>query len=166
MQQNKSVLYFFLIIVSTAATKRIHRGRAYYAAEHFLLPTHENLSAADRNFLSELQDTVRQATDEEQFSQLVTLMQNAKEQLINTADIPGVVHTTSRAFGITDTEQSGVFTRLMESNDLSLYGLANAVTRHSQDIESYDRATDLEGIGYNILSMPLRQWTGINQAAA
>ena len=96
----------------------------------------------------------------------MTLMQNAKEQLINTADIPGVVHTTSRAFGITDTEQSGVFTRLMESNDLSLYGLANAVTRHSQDIESYDRATDLEGIGYNILSMPLRQWTGINQAAA
>ena len=154
------------IIVSTAATKRIHRGRVYYAAEHFLLPTHENLSAADRNFLSELQDTVRQATDEEQFSQLVTLMQNAKEQLMNTDDIPAVVHTTSRAFGITDTEQSGVFTRLMESNDLSLYGLANAVTRHSQDIESYDRATDLEGIGYNILSMPLRQWTGINQAAA
>ena len=115
---------------------------------------------------SELQDTVRQATDEEQFSQLVTLMQNAKEQLMNTDDIPAVVHTTSRAFGITDTEQSGVFTRLMESNDLSLYGLANAVTRHSQDIESYDRATDLEGIGYNILSMPLRQWTGINQAAA
>lgn len=37
------------IIVSTAATKRIHRGRVYYAAEHFLLPTHENLSAADRS---------------------------------------------------------------------------------------------------------------------
>jgi len=49
---------------------------------------------------------------------------------------------------------------------LSLYGLSNAVTRHSQDIESYDRATDLEVIGYNILAMDPRKWTRINQMAA
>ena len=85
---------------------------------------------------------------------------------MNTADIPAVVHTAGRDFGITDTEQNGVLQRLMESDDLSLYGLANAVTRHSQDVESYDRATDLEGIGFNILSMPPRQWTRINQTAA
>ena len=87
-------------------------------------------------------------------------------QAMNTADIPAVVHTAGRDFGITDTEQNGVLQRLIESDDLSLYGLANAVTRHSQDVESYDRATDLEGIGFNILSMPPRQWTRINQVAA
>ena len=48
----------------------------------------------------------------------------------------------------------------------SLYGLSNAVTRHSQDVKDYDRATALEGIGYNILSMPARQWSRINQMAA
>lgn len=46
------------------------------------------------------------------------------------------------------------------------YGLSNAVTRHSQDVKDYDRATALEGIGYNILSMPARQWSRINQMAA
>ena len=56
--------------------------------------------------------------------------------------------------------------RLIEGNDLTLYGLSNAVTRHSQDVEDYDRATALEGIGYNILSMPARQWSRINQMAA
>lgn len=45
-------------------------------------------------------------------------------------------------------------------------GLANAVTRYSQDVPSYDRATDLEVIGYNILTMPQRQWKRINQMAA
>jgi len=40
------------------------------------------------------------------------------------------------------------------------------VPRHSQDVEDYDRATALEGIGYNILSMPARQWSRINQMAA
>ena len=47
---------------------------------------------------------------------------------------------------------------LIEGRDLTLYGLANAVTRYSQDVESYDRATDLESIGYNILSMPAKRW--------
>ena len=55
---------------------------------------------------------------------------------------------------------------LYTSNDLTLYGLSNAVTRHSQDVPDYDRATALEGIGYNILSMPAGQWSRINQMAA
>ena len=154
------------IAVAGATTKRIHRGRVNSAEEHFMLASQEVLTEADRTFLTELQETVRSATDEEQFSQIVTLMQSAKHQAMNTADIPAVVHTAGRDFGITDTEQNGVLQRLIESDDLSLYGLANAVTRHSQDVESYDRATDLEGIGFNILSMPPRQWTRINQIAA
>lgn len=93
-------------------------------------------------------------------------MRNARAQAMNTADIPAVVHMASRVFGITDAEQTGVLQHLLTSNDLSLYGLTNAVTRHSQDVTSYDRATDLEGIGYNILSMPSAQWTRINQMAA
>ena len=154
------------IAVAGATTKRIHRGRVNSAEEHFMLASQEVLTEADRTFLTELQETVRSATDEEQFSQIDTLMQSAKHQAMNTADIPAVVHTAGRDFGITDTEQNGVLQRLIESDDLSLYGLANAVTRHSQDVESYDRATDLEGIGFNILSMPPRQWTRINQIAA
>ena len=63
-------------------------------------------------------------------------------------------------------ESSGVLQRLIEGNDLTLYGLSNAVTRHSQDVPDYDRATALEGIGYNILSMPAGQWSRINQMAA
>lgn len=154
------------IAVGGATTKRIHRGRASSAQEHFMLASQEVLTQADRTFLTELQETVRSATDEEQFSQIVTLMQNARELPMNTADIPAVVHRTGHVFGITDSEQNGVLHQLTQSNDLSLYGLANAVARHSQDVESYDRATDLEGIGFNILSMPPRQWTRINQTAA
>lgn len=154
------------IAVSGTAAKRIHRGRVHSADDHFLLASQEVLTEADRAFLDDLQATVRRATDEALFSQIVTLMRNAETQAMNTADIPAVVHTASRDFGITDTEQTGVLHQLMASSDFSLYGLANAVTMHSQDIESYDRATDLEGIGYRILSMPSGQWTRINQTAA
>lgn len=55
---------------------------------------------------------------------------------------------------------------LIEGKDLTLYGLSNAVTRYSQDVGNYDRATLLEGIGYEILTMPPKQWSMINQMAA
>lgn len=54
---------------------------------------------------------------------------------------------------------------LVEGSDLTLYGLSNAVTRYSQDVESYDRASELEAIGYNVLSMGQSQWNRLNQAA-
>jgi hypothetical protein len=84
---------------------------------------------------------------------------------LNTADVPGVVKLASREFGISDRESEGVLQYLIEGNDLTLYGLSNAITRHSQDLEDCDRATDLEGIGYNILTMPRQQWSKINQVA-
>jgi len=49
---------------------------------------------------------------------------------------------------------------------LLVYGLSNAVTRFSQDVDSYDRATDLETIGYKILTMPKKQWNRLNTMAA
>ena len=85
---------------------------------------------------------------------------------MNTADIPGIVKVASREFRITDDESTGILQHLIEGNDLTLYGLSNAVTRHSQDVESYDRATELESIGYNILTMQPALWNRINQIAA
>ena len=51
---------------------------------------------------------------------------------------------------------------LIEGGDLSLYGLSNAVTRYSQDVESYDRATALEGLGWQIATMGKNKWKEIN----
>ena len=44
--------------------------------------------------------------------------------------------------------------------------LANAVTKHSQKITSYDRATDLEAAGYSVLTMNPKLWNRINAEAA
>ena len=113
-----------------------------------------------------IQDTVRAAVEEAKFSRVIDLMREATGVKLNTADVPGVVKLASREFGITDSESEGVLQHLIEGNDLTLYGLSNAVTRHSQDVDDYDRATDLESIGFNILTMPQQQWSRINQAAA
>lgn len=104
--------------------------------------------------------------EEARFSQVIDIMRNATAAKMNTADVPELVRLTSRDFHITEDESAGVLQHLIEGNDLTLYGLSNAVTRHSQNVESYDRATALESIGYKILTMPSRQWSKINQMAA
>ena len=94
------------------------------------------------------------------------MMREAAAVPMNTTDVPGVVKLTSRQFGLTDSEGDGILQYLIEGHDLSLYGLSNAVTRYSQDVNSYDRASDLEIIGYNILAMPRSLWSRLNQVSA
>ena len=154
------------MVVNDAVTRRNHIGRINSAEENFQLYSAETLAADDHAFLLKVQDTVRAAVDEANFSRVVGMMQEAANAKMNTANVPEVVRLASRDFGITDEEHPGVLQHLIEGKDLTLYGLANAVTRYSQDVESYDRATDLESIGYNILSMPAKRWNSINQMAA
>lgn len=151
--------------VNDAAVRRNHVGRVSAAEENYLIYRDETLAADDKAFLMKIQDTVRSAVDEVTFQRVVGMMREAKDARMNTVDVPGVVKLTSRTFSITDGESGGVLQHLLEGNDLTLYGLANAVTRYSQDVESYDRASDLEAIGYNVLSMGSQQWNRINQSA-
>jgi len=50
--------------------------------------------------------------------------------------------------------------------DLTLFGLANAVTEYSQQVKSYDRAAELERIGYDVMTMPRSTWKQINAVDA
>lgn len=153
------------MVVNDAQTKRNHVGRVDIRDDNFALYSDATLRADDNAFILKVQDTVRAAVDEARFSRVVQMMQDAKQAQMNTQDVPGVVKLASKEFHITESESDGVLQRLIEGSDLTLYGLANAVTRHSQDVDSYDRATELESIGYTILSMPSRLWNRINQMA-
>lgn len=154
------------MIVNDAQARKTHLGRVNTADEGFLLYSEKTLEAEDKAFILKIRDTVDAAVKETRFSKVVNMMRSAKTAVMNTKDIPEIVRLTSRDFRITESEEAGVLQHLIEGKELSLYGLSNAVTRYSQDVESYDRATELESIGYNILSMPARQWSRINQMAA
>jgi len=154
------------MIVNDARTRKNHVGRAGTADENFQLYTDETLKADDRAFMLKIQDTVRAAVDEAKFSQVVGMMRDAGQARMNTTDIPGVVKLASRDFGLNEAEENGILARLVEGRDLSLLGLVNAVTRHSQDVCSYDRATELESLSYSMLNMGKSRWNQLNSQVA
>lgn len=154
------------MIADTGAVKRTHSGPVYRAEENFQLRPEAFLTSEDNAFLEKIRRAIRDTVDETVFEQTVERLREAIDARINTHDIPVVVNHAGNEFGITDSEQHGVLQHLLEQEDMTLFGLANAVTRQSHDSESYERATGLEEISYRMLTMPRRQWERINEIAA
>lgn len=150
------------MIVCDMGQRKNHVGRQNQLMEDFSLYSDETLEAEDKAFLKKLKDVALAAIEENRFSMVVDRLRATTGMKI-TGDIQKVVELSSNSFGLSGDEQCSVLRYLIEGGDLSLYGLSNAVTRTSQDIESYDRATELEGIGWKMAAMKDTEWEGMNK---
>jgi hypothetical protein len=150
------------MVVNDAGQRKYHIGRANQSDSNSELFRDETLEADDRAFMMKVQDTVRAAVDEAQFAKVVKIMRESKDAKITTSDIPHMIELTGKTFNLSKEEGGGILDNLIRGGDFSLYGLANAVTRHSQDVKSYDRATELESIGFDVISMDRGTWNTLN----
>lgn len=150
------------LCVNDFGERRAHVGRAVKGLEDsFGIYTDETKEAEDKAFLLALRDTTLAAIEEARFAQIVGKLQDITRARI-TGRVQDVIELTGKAYSISQPEQDSILNYLIAGGDLSLYGLTNAITRASQDVESYDRATALEGIGWQVATMPEAQWREIN----
>jgi hypothetical protein len=147
------------MVVNDMGKRKYHIGREN--EETWELFCDETLQADDAAFMLKLKDIVRSAVDTAKFSMVVDKLRDATEARI-TAHVPDVVELTARQYGFTGNEESDILKHLITGGDLSLYGLSNAITRASQDVPDYDRATVLENAGWQIATMPGDTWRSIN----
>lgn len=149
-------------VVDDFGERRTHVGRAAKAMEDSLaIYSDETVIAEDKAFMLKLRDTARAAIEESQFAQIVDRMKESVSVPI-TGRVQDVVELTGKTYGLNQSEQDGILNHLIMGGDLSMYGLGNAVTRASQDVESYDRATELETIGWRVMTMNPAQWKEVN----
>jgi hypothetical protein len=150
-------------IVPDAGLRRQHVGRAGAefdldgAAEFYRDATRR---ADDRAFWMKVRDVVRGALKAEGFARVVDRYRAAAKLEIK-RDPVAAVQEVGRRFGLTEGESGGVLRHLIAGGDLSAYGVMNAVTRESQDVASYDRATELERVGGQVIELPRTEWARI-----
>ena len=149
------------MIAQDGAVRKYHVGRANEGGEDFSIYRSETIEADDRAFLMKLEDSVKAAVDQARFAAIVDKMREATEAVIEAKVVPQVVELASKEYGFTENEGKGILGHLIAGGDLSLYGLANAVTRQAQDMESYDRSTELEATGYKIITMAPALWRNL-----
>lgn len=150
------------MVVNDAATRKYHVGSRTEIGENYEIYRDETIEADDKAFLMKVRDTVMAAVDETVFTRVVDKMRAAKGVPIVGKSLTGVVELTGKEYGFSKAESEGVLTSLIRNDDMTLYGLSNAVTEYSKQVESYDRATELESIGFNILTMASALWNKIN----
>lgn len=149
------------MIAQDYSKKRYHVGRSAEEGDAYELFRDETLKADDHAFFLKVQDTVRAAVDVTKFSMIVEKMREATEQRIEGNPVKAVEIVAER-FDFNKEESSGVLQHLIQGGDLSAYGLLNAITRTSQDVEDYDRATEIERDGSRVLSLPASTWKTIS----
>ena len=141
------------LIVKDYAQKRYHVGRQVESEESaYEIYSDETLAQDDKAFFMKVQDTVRCAVDEAKFMLTVDKMRAAMNIPLEHDPVQSVELLADK-FMLNQNERGDVLRQLFMGRDNSQYGLVNAVTAASQITESYERATELERIGGEILAM-------------
>lgn len=117
----------------------------------------------DEVVLRKVKDVVAHAFDQVKLQQFADRAGQAAQQRIE-GNVPDVVQVLGPTLGVQVIEQQSVLKHLIEGGDLSRWGLANAITRTAEDMESYDRATELETIGYRLLDLSATAWEKLSRA--
>ena len=153
------------LIVPDAKFSAHHLGGRVSAGDGvFEMLTDETIKADDRAILLKVRDVVRGSFDQVRFQGTLDAMRNTTEQRMegNPAE---AVKVLAKRHQLNEFEEGGILRHLIEGGDVTKWGLLNAVTRTAQDVESYDRATELESLGGVILNMPANDWKPIAIAA-
>lgn len=110
----------------------------------------ETVQADQKAYFMKVEDILRGAVNEQLFESAVSQMRMAKLQKIENDPI-ATVKLLGESYRFTEAETMQVGANYLKENDFTKYGLANAVTRMSQEIDDYNRATDFERFGGQIL---------------
>jgi hypothetical protein len=146
--------------------RRYHVGkRASETEDAFEMYSDKTKQLDDAAFFSKVRDTVRGVLTHDVLNKLVEKMREATGQKLEAKNLAAVVEVTAKTFGYTEGTAGGILRHLIEGGDLSRYGLMNAITRQSQDENSYERATQLELDGARVLELPKTDWRLIAEAA-
>ncbi len=137
---------------------RYHIGKRIEADDNIqMLFSDETIKADDEAFFLKARDVVTGALTEDTFMTIANQLLAATDNQI-TAKPVAAVERLAKKFQLNQDESDNVLTSLLTEGDLTQYGLVNAITHASKEASSYDRATELEELGGNVLTLTNGHW--------
>lgn len=158
-----------LATFSERSMRRYHVGARHdiVGDDVVALLSQQTQNLTNAALMSQVRDVVKNAFNAERFNELCDQIDSTTTQKIGPeTDTVKLVNLTGRKLGLTEGESKGVLQALIAGADLTRFGLYNAITRFSQDVESYDRATELEKAGAQVVELPKNEWQSLMAQAA
>lgn len=152
------------LIAPDRAMRKAHVGRLQEAStEEITVFRDDTLAAEDKAFYLKVRDVVQAAVSQASFEQTAVKMR-ATLGIKLTGDPVRAVEVLATRYLLNEQERSGVLRSLIAESDLSGYGLVNAVTGYAQEVDNYDRATELEQLGGRLLEQSKAEWEALATA--
>jgi len=149
-----------LMVMSESAMRKLHvqRGTTDLEAINEYI-TDDTRRQQDTAFWSTVRDLVKAALDGRIFGSHVEQIRSTLGQTIPKPQT--TVEVVAAKYGLTNSERESVLDRLIESGEPTRFGLQAAITRMAQEVESYDRSTELERLGGTIIELPKTEWEAL-----
>lgn len=151
------------MVINEFGLKKYHLGKALGQVESDKISewfSTETIQADNHAFLLKLRDAVKGILTEEVFTRITDRMIEATGHEIEGSP-EKVVEVVKERLDLTDVEGGNVLRHLIKGADLSMWGLANAVTAEANNAKDYDRATELEQAGGKLIELPKESWKEI-----
>lgn len=155
-----------MCVQKESSVRKYHVGaRQEMGDEAYRMLSDKTRKLTDAATWAQIGDIVSGAFNATKFDAYVTKLTAATEVKME-GDPAKIIEVTGKRYGMTEAERTSVMRHLIEGGDLSKYGLHSAVTRAAQDLEDYDRATDFEKVGGEIIELGAGEWKEILKHAA
>lgn len=112
--------------------------------------SNETKKADDKAFWLKCRDLIKHSLSETTFKMITADMQRAAGIKILLPE--KAIELASTTYEFNQGEKDGILGHLINGGDMTNFGFGRAVTRMAQDVESYDRSTELEVIGFEMMS--------------
>lgn len=157
-----------LALFADGGMKRTHVGARHEMTEGVQnidkLLSDKTKQKTDEALWLQVRDVLKAAFNTDLLAKRVENLTAAAENKIE-GKVEKVIEVAADRFGLNENERSSVLRHLIEGGSLSQYGLHAAFTRAAQDVDSYDRATEMEYMGGKIVELPRTEWAQLNAAA-
>lgn len=142
---------------------RTHIGSKLLKDSAYRVLSQETQALEDKAIISTVTDVMKALGDSKFIDQMGAKLRALKagEQIQQPV---AAIEVLGKELGLTQGEQDNALTNLLKDGDLSRWGALNAVTAIANETESYERATELEGLGTKLIDMQLSTWTKIATA--
>lgn len=159
------------MIAKELSHRRYHTGKRVDIEDNYELFNDNTKILDDMAYFAKVQDIVRMAVDETKFNQQVIAMQKAMGVSVNPMIITPVVEELSKTHLLTKNEQEMVVQNFLlgdthNGNHIAHFnqlGVVNAITKTANQVESYERAVELEKIGGTVLFADLNDLLSDNK---
>lgn len=152
------------LIAPDHAMRKSHVGRLQEAStEEITVFRDDTLAAEDKAFYLKVRDVVQAAVSQATFEQTAAKMRSTLGIKL-TGDPVKTIEVLATRYLLNEQERSGVLRSLIAEADLSGYGLVNAITGYAQEVDSYDRSTELEQLGGRLLEQSKAEWEALTTA--